>query len=330
MKQAYEIVSCQPDDAIFSAMLPGIYGSDFVSSGNEIDKNYLQKCLVISGAEEVLGRICIYRNDALHSQGKRVALFGNFECINDASCASALLDYGIDFAESDGAAFVIGPMNGSTWNQYRFISLRGDAPTFFTEQSQPDYYPELWRAAGFTPFQEYVSNLAEIPEEASFNSTFFADHGLIVRDIDVKHLQEELAALYPLCMAAFAQNPLYTPISQEQFAAKLMVLQPLLAGSFTKIVADSIGKPVGFILCLPNINDRQGKSLVLKTAARHPECNIPGLISELYRTAMSEAIAGGYRHIIHAFMHVDNRSVLRSQQFAGKTIRRYTLYIHSC
>lgn len=331
MTHAFQVQYCSPDDALFTAPRQTIYGSNDVDQPNSIIcREHLVGCLVVTKEDTVVGRVAVYLNAALTHAGKPVAQLGNFECINDVVAAQTLLAAGINEAKAVSAAFVIGPMNGSTWNDYRFITKRGQTPIFFTEQSHPDYYPGLWEMAGFQPFQEYISNIAPVHSDSNADDEFFRRHNLILRGIETTELEHELQALYPLCMQAFMQSPLFSPITSEAFVARYAVLKPLVSGAFTKLVSDEAGQPLAFVLCLPDLYDTSRSTLIMKTVAKHPALRVSGAIPALYNTIMAEAQAAGYKQIVHAFMHEDNNSLKRSQQFAGEAIRRYTLYIHAC
>jgi hypothetical protein len=217
-------------------------------------------------------------------------------------------------------------MDSSTWSGYRFASGTVGRDPFFTEPTNPDYYPALWEAAGFVPFQEYVSNIAAI-SGADRDDQYLARHGIMVRPIDTANLTGELSVVYPLCMEAFAGSPLFTTITPEEFTLKMAALHPLLDGhGFTRIAYDASGRPVAFILCFRDILNPGSKTLVLKTVARDPLCRVKGLIASMLQTLSNDALAAGYTHFIHALMHTGNKSLVRSAGYGGQEFRRYTLY----
>jgi hypothetical protein len=325
----FRVVTCNPDDALFDAALSNIY-PDGIYPKKEIDEAHYRQGFVVMLGEEPYGGLVLYQNSSIGHNGKATALFGNFECRKDANASNDLIDAATKYSRSINAEFVIGPMNGSTWNQYRFITEHGELPSYFTEQNHPPYYPKLWLDAGFKVVHEYVSNLVPIQKSNSDSKAFLEKHDLTIRKVDADSLDEDLEEIYPLCQAAFSGSPFFSPIDREQFFNKLLLLKPVISKGFTRIVSDGNSKPVAFILCFPDVLDPNGKTLVLKTAAKSKEHDIPGLISALHQSIMEEAREVGFEQIIHAFMHVQNRSLIRSKEMNGSTIRKYSLFLKEC
>jgi hypothetical protein len=281
---------------------------------------------VVKEGAEVKGRVIVYQNPAIHHQGAPTIQLGTFWSVDDISAVSALLEAAFDLGRKLGATFAIGPINGSTWNQYRFVTYTDGSPSFFTDMAYTEHYPRLWMEAGFLPVHEYVTNTAPLHDGQTGSGSFFEDHGLVMRNIDVSRLKEELRGLHPLCMAAFANNVYFSPISEDDFIDRYWPFLPLISRGFTRIVSNASGEPVAFILCLPEPIEEKAHTLVLKTVAKHPACTIRGVVSNLYSDIVVDAREAGFRRMIHAFMHVDNKSLVRSVQFEGTTIRRFALY----
>lgn len=330
MNRDIQILRLSPEPAVPGDVLAAVYGPDPAAWPEAVipDEN-LYACLKVFRNGGPRGYLAVYNNPGILHQDKATMQLGNFECINDAEVAKALLDAACGIASEQDAAVVLGPMEGSTWNNYRFKTSSAGVPAFITEMQHPAYYPELWQLAGFRSVASYVSNRATVMPVHE-DSVFFTDQGLTVRRLDPERLEAELDHVYPLCHAAFAQSPYFSPIPREAFVAKLMQLKPLLGKSFTRIVDDAQGTPQAFILCLPDMLASTGRRLIVKTAAKSPDCHITGLITMLNQSIMNEAYDEGFREAIHAFIHVNNRSLRRSHQFAGRTIRKYSLFAKAC
>lgn len=323
MSSRFQVQIINSGSSVHAVVLERIYGT--AAGGTPAAEHLLQWLTVLDGDSPV-GFMAIYENPGIRHKGEVTAQFGNFECIDDAEAANALLRAGFGIVRQRGASYVLGPMNGSTWGAYRFQTAGSGLPPFITEQQHPAYYPGLWVAAGFEEIESYISNLAPIvPAEGT--ATFFSGHGLRVLPLNTESMAAELRRVYPLCITAFAQNPYYAPVTEDAFIAKLLPLRPLLAGSFTRVVVDSGDNALAFILCLPEVLHPMARRIVVKTAAKAPACTISGLITMLNRSISNEAHAAGFREAIHAFMHAGNRSVERSADAHGQTIRRYALYV---
>lgn len=102
-------------------------------------------------------RTCI-RGILTFYPGDEAAYLGFFESINDQQIASAFIEHLAHFARSLGAIKIIGPVQASFWLGYR-MQLTGTEELPFTgEPHNPDYYPQLWQAAGFDLKERYLSN----------------------------------------------------------------------------------------------------------------------------------------------------------------------------
>jgi hypothetical protein len=312
-----------------AAIVAAVYGSTRRVPNQITPAENLSEFLVAFQNDIPVACVAIYHNRQLRHKGKPTIQLGAFESISDHEVVKALLDAACERSAKWNAAYALGPLDGSTWNEYRFITGSNGQPRFLTEMQHPDYYPPLWQQAGFKPVSDYVSNIAPL-EPRLTDPNFFDAHRLQVGSLDLNDLRTELEKVYPLCSAAFSKSPYFSPISAELFVEKLMPLKPLLGGSFTRIVRNEGGVPIAFVLCLPDLLDASKKQLVIKTIAKSPACKIAGLISILSQNVLNEAWELGYREVIHAFMHSSNRSVERSREFAGRTIRNYALFARTC
>jgi GNAT superfamily N-acetyltransferase len=151
---------------------------------------------------------------------------------------------------------------------------------------------------------------------------------MTLRPLDVLHFEEELHRVHALSLEGFRDNFLYSPISLDDFLAQYRVIRPYVRPELV-LMLDSSERLFGYIFGIPDL--LQAKSglpidtAIAKTMAVHPDHRGEGL-GTLLLACFAEAAAGlGYRRIIHALMHQDNRSRKISSHTA-KAIRRYTLY----
>ena len=83
---------------------------------------------------------------------------GGYECIDDMETSQMLLDVAKRKAKELDGKYLIGPMNGSTWQNYRF-TVNNDQPSFFLEHIHQPYYPNQFIKAGFSLLSKYNSFL---------------------------------------------------------------------------------------------------------------------------------------------------------------------------
>lgn len=224
---------------------------------------------------------------------------------------------------------MIGPMNGSTWEQYRFIN-EAEQPLFFTEPLHQPYYIQQWKENGWTTIGEYGSGLTEdlsVDEEMiSSIKTALEPVGIRLRSLDLAAYREELVRLHPFLLQAFSRNFLYTPITLEDFLDKYLPLQPYLKKEFVLLAEDAAGTVAGVFLCIDDLYDTAGRTLIIKTIARDPDPRFRGLGHLMAAQVYREAAARGYTRIIHAFMYNQGTSTAISGHFNGHIFKTYTLF----
>ena len=323
--------TCLPGSAgfhLFTAVLAQVYGPDHPRLQREesIAPAHLLQCVVALQHERPVARFSLYDNKGITMEGKKVLLIGNFECMPSGDLARAVLQEAGSRARAYGKSVLVGPMNGSTWEDYRF-SLSENTLPFLTEYVHAPGYASFFREGGFDVLHRYVTGISPIglpamdPKlEASVTAA-----GITVRPIDLSRFEAELERIYTLCAAAFSGNALYTPIDRESFVRKYRAVEALVDPRFV-LLAERKNEVLALLFCLPDLLQPQEKRIVIKTIARHPNVEVKGLMSYLLLRFFPVAYEGGYRHLLHAYMHEENRSVLLSQFFGGSIYSEYALF----
>jgi GNAT superfamily N-acetyltransferase len=224
-------------------------------------------------------------------------------------------------------------MDGNTWRRYRLITERGQEPPFFLEPDNPDDWPDHFRSAGFSPLARYVSALNDDlsvadPRVPEATKRLNAD-AVQIRPIDLSRFEDELKAVHELSVEAFADNFLYTPITQQEFLSMYAPVRPHLRSQLI-LLAEKDSRLIGFMFGVPDVMQaKRGQPIttaIAKSMAVRPGRSGAGLGSVLMDSFQQEARSLGFTRVIHALMHEDNRSLKISARF-GKPIRQYTLFI---
>lgn len=249
-----------------------------------------------------------------------------------SDAGAAILDAACERLAAEGRSLVVGPMDGSTWGRYRFVTDRGTEPPFFLEPDNPDDYPAHWTAAGFAPLARYHSaitdDLATRDPRAIEAEGRLADRGITLRPVALADFDAEVARIYPLAVTCFADNFLFTPISADEFAAQYAPVRPVLRPELV-LLAERGAELVGFLFAIPNLlQAKRGEGIdtaIAKTIAVHPDHAGVGLGTYLIDRLHAAAHALGFRRVIHALYHADNRSG-RISRHTANVIRTYTLF----
>lgn len=279
----------------------------------------------------VAGRCSVWWRGTPTLGGAPVGVIGHYAATSDAA-GRAVLGAACGRIRTGGPRVVVGPMDGSTWRRYRFVTEPGTEPPFFLEPVNLPSWPAQWVSAGFEPLATYISSLAPRPQAADPRIAKAERRakaaGITLRGFRVDDFEGELAKVYRLSLRSFADNFLYTPISKEEFAAQYGAVHPFLDPRLV-LLAEQESGVVGFSFAVPDVLQKQRGSKVdaaiLKTLAVDPALSGQGLGGLLTARTLDAVWQNGYRRAIGALMHVDNRSRRISEHYAN-VIRGYTLY----
>jgi hypothetical protein len=329
---AFEIIKTMPGERTFSLFQEIDELNERQSIIGKSDDStfaFAHCCYVLLENGKPKARAVLYQNPGLFYKNKKAAAIGNYECVEDENISNSLLNFIIHEAKNLNAAFLIGPMNGSTWENYRF-SLNNNFDNFLLEPRHPVYYNQQFLSSGFEPIAYYSSRK---------NTSFFCNNKEVlqkeeklinsdvkIRNIDIKNFDKELESLYSFMCSAFSNNFLFTPISKDIFINKYLQFEAIINPEFVLIAQDENEAVIGFVFCYDDVLNRKEKSLVIKTLARDRSERWSGLGAVMANRVISHAKMRGYESIIHAFMLDDGNSSETSEQFFGTVYKKYVLY----
>jgi len=264
--------------------------------------------------------------------GLPVVALGN-AMLPDSAQSHEFLQNLCDFVaeEMKRDCLVVGPMNGNTWMPHRLVVESNGRPPFMMEPTPPAHWQGLFRAAGFEQLSRYSSGLIDLNSDAAFATDFTAvrerlkQSGVTIRPVDPSRFEDELRAIHGLCLAAFANNFLYTDIDEATFLRLYLKARAVIDPELV-LIAERDGSPVGFVFTLPDPSAPDDQpTLVVKTLAVAPERDLRGLGSVLVDDAQRKANEKGFALAIHALQHENNQSLRVSHRFGAEIFRRYAL-----
>ena len=149
----FEIVRTSPGDNNFISFenFPNeIYPEDSIvfKVQESINYEYLEAGYLLILNNKVQCRAALYNNLHLRYMEKKTYCIGNYESVDDQVLSAELINYIASQAKTLGAEYLIGPMNGSSWDAYRF-SMQHNHPNFFLEPYHHLYYKEHFSNSGF-------------------------------------------------------------------------------------------------------------------------------------------------------------------------------------
>jgi hypothetical protein len=310
---------------------------------------------------EVVGTIM-----AVHDRARAAALrrqegtFGFFECRDDAEAASALVEAASAWLAARGLDAVVGPFNPGPADDMGILVEGFDTRPAVMEAHNPPYYARLLEAAGMRPRREVYARLLVRPPG---NHAFLEDAhprlrrameiaerrgpDVVVRSLDRRRWEEDVRSACRLFNAALADVPEHVPVPEVEFLASARELRPFMDDELA-LVAEAAGRPAGFCLALPDINEallhargamdlsgtlrflwhrRRIRRLSLKIMAVVPECRDRFVEVLLLRRLGEAAWRKGYREVDLSLTGEENWRSNRIQEKTGARIyRRYRIY----
>ena len=320
-------ITTYPGDENYSlfAKLPELLGQD---ADKEINNEYLHSCHIIMKDDFPVGRFAIYINEKLKFESEKAICIGAYHCVDDDYIAAQLLTEAISICRNMGYENIVGPMNGSTWNHYRFAS-ESSAKSFFLDIDNPSYYNEQFKNNGFKVIAEYSSNIDQNLDydESRLHEIgkYYEAKGVRVRNINLQDLETELYEIASFANLAFANNFLFTPIKEEVFVNEFLKLKQIMNPKFIWIVEDNQKEIHSIFFAINDILDAEGKTLIIKTIAVRKNSPFKGIATYQSRKLNQIASELGYEKIIHALMINHNLSLNASKKF-GEHLKSYSLY----
>lgn len=282
-------------------------------SGDKFLKGYLGHV-----GEEIMARAALYSAWVEHN-GKPVIYFGNFEAA-DMDSGQSMLKAIINDKETQYADHVlIGPVNGSTWKNYR-IALNHFNSTFPMDIASRDFYPELLSRNGFEILYRFNTNIqTRLEWKKPYQNEAFK-----VVYFNADQFSERLEEIYDVTMEAFSHAPFFTPVDKVSFIEKYRTQLPYIDTSLVPFALDAKDRICGYCSCYMGYDNR---SLILKTLARKQGKLYAGIGRILSQEAVKNTIDRGAESMYHALMHESNDSNSLSAHFYGEPFKHYAIYI---
>ncbi|HSP45064.1 MAG TPA: GNAT family N-acetyltransferase, partial [Chthoniobacterales bacterium] len=195
--------------------------------------------------------------NALH--GSNIGCFGMFESVNEPEVASALFEAASSWLRGLGRDEIMGPIDYST-NYLCGLLIDGfqHPPTLLTSHNPP-YYGRLIEGRGFEKAIDLYAWWFAEPQEAAKRLRRLAAalkkkrREVTLRPGNLRDLAGEARRLREVYNQAWEKNWGFVPLTENEFDFMARELKPLLVPDLVWL-AQIDGEPVGFILCVPDIN----------------------------------------------------------------------------
>lgn len=215
--------------------------------------------LALRGGEPA-GRILVSDDPNFNrAHGANAGCFGLFESVDDPAVAGSLLDAAAGWLRNRGRDSILGPIDYSL-NYPAGLLIDGfDTPPRVMMNHNPPYYARLLEAWGLEKAKDLYAWWFDDPDFVRRRWKRRGDWlarrgGITIRHIQKGDFDAEVERLRTIYCEAFEQNWGFVDLTQAEFAALARQISQL-ADPRLVLIAEVEGKPVGFSITVPDLNE---------------------------------------------------------------------------
>jgi GNAT superfamily N-acetyltransferase len=214
----------------------------------------------------VVGAVVDENHNAVHNE--KMGAFGFFDCIDDQTVATALVQCAEEWVRAQGMNLMRGPLNFTT-NQEAGLLVEGyGEPPMVMMTYNPKYYPALIESQGYSKAMDvfaYIADLKEVWDSAPRKVFRVADKakersGLRFRNIDFGQFKREVELVKQVYNAAWERNWGFVPMTDREFDHLAAGLKQIADPRLVVIAETTAGKPVGVSIALPDVHQALRRS----------------------------------------------------------------------
>jgi GNAT superfamily N-acetyltransferase len=203
--------------------------------------------------------------DTLHNRhyGEQTGFFGYFESFDDQEAVEALTEAAESWLTLKGMRKVMGPVNLATANECGLLIEGFDTGPFLQMTHNPVYYERLLMGRGYekeidllayyTP-ATIVENTVVMDRLKKLHDHILQKHRIRFRQIDKKQFNAEVETIRTLYNDFMGDNWGFIPIDRENFSFMTSSMKEILDSDLA-FFAEVDGRPVGFSVGIPNVNE---------------------------------------------------------------------------
>ncbi len=233
---------------------------NFIRPGRNpfLENNPVELFLARRGGRSV-GRVAAVLNlDHQRQHRDRCGFFGLFECADDPQAAEALIKAASGWLRDRGCDTLRGPASFSL-NGVAGLLLDGfDRPPAVLMAYNPPYYRELLEKLGFRQAMRFFAyevsrETIRFPRAVGRLEERLHGQGITFRPFDLRHAERDMGHVIDLFNQAWSDNWGFVPTTLAEGLDDLKKMRPVIKPDLI-LFAEKEGRPVGFSLSLPDIN----------------------------------------------------------------------------
>lgn len=293
-----------------------------------INENKKIKIILLENNQEKGKATCYFENTPKINE-KNIGTIGELECHNKEAGIYLLKKCEEIFKEKN-IEFIVGPMNGNTWNKYRVLKYTNGEPEFLLENVNELKDNEIFLNAGFEEIYTYSSTKGNLEERYSSKSLNLLkeklnNNKIKIRKFNKNNYIDDLEKIYNISIKSFKRNPLYTDIPKKDFLEQYEKYIKIADEEFI-LIAEKNNEAIGFIFCIPDLKNTKLDTIIIKTVAVLPEYKEFAIGNVLLNEIATIAKNKNLKKWIFAFMYSNNTSQKMAKRNKTEIIREYALY----
>ncbi len=211
-----------------------------------------------NGKEPVGSIVAILNNRHNQVHNENVGFFGFFETIADYQVAQKLLDTVMDWAKKKNLDYIRGPENYSQNDVCGLLVDGFDTPPVILMSHNPPYYQDYIERYGFTKAMDLwaycMDKNTPIPERlVKVVERMKGRSNVKFRSINKKILNKEIEKVKYVYNHAWEKNWGFVPLTDHEIDHIANDLKQLVDPDIV-FFAEEDGRPIGFSLAVPDIN----------------------------------------------------------------------------
>jgi GNAT superfamily N-acetyltransferase len=305
---------------------------------------------------EYVGRIatCInYNHNEYHQE--KTGFFGFFDVIEDYEVARVLFKVALITLKAEGMEQIIGPANFSTNHEVGMLIEGYDFPPAVMMTYNKPYYNDFAERSGLRKARDLLAfrifrNTEMDPRLIRMSERIRTREEINLRTLNMKEYDAEVERINEIYNKAWSKNWGFVPMSKEEFRYAARDMKQIVDPDMV-LIAEVQGRPVGFCLSLPNINQalkytngrlfptglikllwhtkikNKVDSVRIITLGIIPEYQKRGIDTLFYLETFRVGPTRGYNWGEMSWILEDNFAMVRAAELMGtKVYKRYRMY----
>jgi GNAT superfamily N-acetyltransferase len=227
---------------------------------NSILRHCNYRLFLLYEADCIIGRIAVYVDRAANEYwDAKIGFFGHYECIDDPEAAFMLLETAEKWLKEQGMDTMRGQWNLVS-QDIGFVFEGFDLPPTVLSSYNFPYYNDQVVQYGMKKAKDLLVYNCDLSKGYKIPERFLALTGQIarrcsvtVRPLNMKKLVEDAGTIVHLTNEALKDNWGYYPVNEEE-AKQIAADLKLIAHPEVILIAEKEGKPIGYLLALPDVN----------------------------------------------------------------------------